>query len=141
LFFWNVKKSISTSLLTFRERQFAPFFKGAAIRNAWPLEVGQINFPDTSAMNYQSTLRKIPEEWSLIRTAAETWSDAYEGSLLYSSEQAISFKHLNSKFHLSYTYKISCYLTLDEYLLYYKDQAVHFLLRNSAYSSWITKII
>jgi hypothetical protein len=43
-----------------------PIFKGQAVqkeffRTAWPLKIEQISFPETS-VNYQWTLRNIPEE-------------------------------------------------------------------------------
>jgi len=39
-----------------------PIFKGQEIRISWPLNMGQIGCPETSAMKYHSTLRNTSEE-------------------------------------------------------------------------------
>ena len=49
LFFWDVKQCW-LELQTFRDR------------TVWPLKMGQVGCPETSAFTYQSTLRNISEE-------------------------------------------------------------------------------
>ena len=42
------------------EQLIGPFFKG--LRIVWPWKEGPIVYPETSVKNYQTRLRKIPEE-------------------------------------------------------------------------------
>ena len=49
-------------LLMFRDNVSVPSSKGNPSLTFWPLNMGQIGCPETSATNYQWTLRNIPEE-------------------------------------------------------------------------------
>jgi hypothetical protein len=63
--FWNfTKRWLVVKLPTSRGNLLVPYWRSSSPRTAWFLKMGSIGCPETSVNNYQSMVRKIPEELS-----------------------------------------------------------------------------